>query len=47
MEGMIFMEILPIQKDYISFGHRSLMLDKWAQGLVVKLLEVTHEQWLY
>ena len=24
-----------------------MSLDKWAQGLVVRLLEVTHGQWLY
>ena len=47
MEGMISREILPIQADYVELGECSLSLDGWAQGLVIRLLEVTHGQWLY
>ncbi len=47
MEGMITKEILPFQEDHITLGHGKLTIDQWAQGLVVKLLEVTHGQWLY
>ena len=32
---------------YVESGLCKLGLDAWAQGLVVKLLEVTHSQWLY
>jgi len=47
MEGMISREIIPIQEDYIEIGACKLSINKWAQGLIVKLLEVTHGQWLY
>ena len=47
MEGMFTKEMMPIQTDYVELGECTLTLDKWAQGLVVKLLEVTHGQWLY
>ena len=47
MEGMISKEMLPIQADYVELGECVLTLDKWTQELTVKLLEVTHGQWLY
>ena len=47
MEGMFTKEMMPIQADYVELGECSLSLNKWAQGLVVKLLKITHGQWLY
>ena len=47
MEGMISREIVPIQADYVKRGGCTLSVDTWAKGLVVKLLKVTHGQWLY
>ena len=47
MEGMISREILPIQADFVEMGECSLSLDGWAQGLVIRLLENAHGQWLY
>ena len=47
MEGMISKEILPLQEDYIVLGLSTSTMDHWAQGLIVKILEITHEQWLY
>ena len=47
MEGMISKETVKLQKDCVDLGGCSVLLDKWAQGLVVRLLEVTHGQWLY
>ena len=47
MEDMISKEIIKLQKDFVDIGGCSMSLDKWAQGLVVRLLEVTHGQWLY
>ncbi len=47
MGGMILKEILPLQEDYITLGNGKLTLDQWVQGLVFKLFEVTHGQWLY
>ena len=47
MEGMILKELVKLQKDFIDLGGCSVSLDQCAQGLVVRLLEVTHGQWLY
>ena len=47
MEGMISKEILAIQEDHVALGGCTLSLENWAQGLVIKLLEVTHGQWFY
>ena len=47
MEGMISKEILPLQGEHIDAGGCNLTIDVWAQGLVTKLLEATHGQWLY
>ena len=46
MECMISKEIVKLQKDFVDLGGCSVLLDNWAQGLVVRLLEVTHGQWL-
>ena len=40
-------EILAIQSNFVDFGRCFLLLDIWAKGLVMKLLEITHGQWLY
>ena len=47
MEGMVSTEVLVIQQKCVEVGGCQLSLGGWARGLVVKLLEVTHEQWLY
>ena len=47
MEGMVSSEVLKIQRDFVDLGNCSLSLDIWAKGLIIKLLEVTHGQWLY
>ena len=44
MEGMVSSEVLKIQGVFVDLGNCMLSLDKWAQGLVIKLLEVTHGQ---
>jgi hypothetical protein len=44
---MLIKEMLQIQPDYVELGECILTLDKWAQGLMVRLLEVTHGQWFY
>ena len=35
------------QADYVEIGACNVTLDVWSQGLVTKLLETTHGQWLY
>eukprot|EP00956_Cyclotella_meneghiniana_P022017 scaffold40896_cov41-Cyclotella_meneghiniana.AAC.6 len=47
MEGMISKEIVKIQEEYLSQSESRLTIRKWSEGLVIKLLEVTHGQWLY
>ena len=47
MEGMISRGLVEIQRDYLQLRGISYKLDKWASGIVIKLLETTHGQWLY
>ena len=47
MEGMISTRMREIQRQYhISEGTRTSP-ERWAQDLILKLLEATHGQWLY
>ena len=47
MEGMISKEIVKIQEEYLSQSESRLSIRKWSEGLVIKMLEITHGQWLY
>ena len=47
MEGMISKEVITIQQQYLATIGSRLSIDKWAKGLITKLLEVSHGQWLY
>ena len=47
MEGMISRKVVATQKEFVEAGGCNLSLDNWAKGLVIKLLEATHGQWLY
>jgi hypothetical protein len=47
MEGMVSKEILSIQGRTQEEGKKRLSIQNWCAGLVTKLLEVTHGQWLY
>ena len=47
MEGMISKEIAPLQTTFLNFGGSRLTIERWTVGLITKLLEVTHGQWLY
>ena len=47
MEGMISKEITCIQKSYLALSSYHLSIKRWTTGLITKLLEVTHGQWLY
>ena len=40
-------EVTAIQKKFVAAGDCNLSMENWAKGLVAKLLEVTHGQWLY
>ena len=47
MEGMVSTEIVTLQSEFVALGNCSLTLDGWVNGLVVRLPEITHGQWLY
>ena len=47
MEGMISKEILKIQGKTEEAEKIKLSVSNWGVGLVTKLMEVTHGQWLY
>jgi len=47
MEGMICKEIGRIHRMHVGLQASQLSAEKWGVGLVTKLLEVTHGQWLY
>jgi hypothetical protein len=47
MEGMISVEIVSIQARALERSESRVSIRRWAEGLVTKLLEVTHGQWLY
>ncbi len=47
LEGMISKEIATIQRQYIAVNGSHTGLTKWCSGLITRLLEITHGQWLY
>ena len=47
MEGMISREMRTIQYEFIQRQGSRLSSTKWAKGLILKLLETTHGQWIY
>ena len=47
MEGMVSKEIAAIQTHFLRMSNSRLNIDRWGVGLITKLLECTHGQWLY
>jgi hypothetical protein len=47
LEGMILKEIANIQLQYYAVNGSRMSLEKWCSGLITRLLEITHRQWLY
>jgi hypothetical protein len=47
IEGMISVEAVAIQRRALVEDKSRLTLEKWCTGLITKLLETTHGQWLY
>ena len=47
MEGMISQRMVEVQQEYFELNGTGWKLEKWAAGLSVRLLEITHGQWLY
>ena len=47
LEGMISKEITGIQQQYYALNGMQMSLEKWSSGLITRLLEITHGQWIY
>ena len=47
MEGMFSVHMICIQNDYHLWSGEGLSAKAWAGQLVVRLLEITHAQWVY
>ena len=47
MEGMISRELVELQRYALVEADSRMTVDAWAKSLVIKLLEITHGQWLY
>ena len=47
MEGMISKEMRTIQYEFYHCHGSRLSPTRWAKGLILKLLETTHGQWIY
>ena len=47
MEGMISKEMVDIQRKFCEWADTKLTAEQWAHGLITKLMETTHGQWLY
>jgi hypothetical protein len=47
MEGMICTKMHSIQNEYHLQGGTHMNPEQWAKGMVLKLLEATHGQWIY
>jgi hypothetical protein len=47
MEGMLAKKMVCIQEDYHDYTGEGIAGLAWARQLVVRLLEVTHGQWIY
>jgi hypothetical protein len=44
---MISKEITGIQQQYNALNGMQMSLEKWSSGLITRLLEITHGQWIY
>jgi hypothetical protein len=47
MEGMVAKDLREIQATYSEIEGSNVMPKQWTIGVVIKLLETTHGQWLY
>ena len=47
MEGCISKEVIQLQPEFAKVHGMRMSMEGWASGLITKLLEVTHRQWIY
>jgi hypothetical protein len=44
---MVSKEVVALQQQFYAVNGSWMSLDKWSSGLITRLLEITHGQWLY
>ena len=44
---MISKEMVEIQREFCEVVETKMTAEQWARGLIARLLEITHGQWLY
>jgi hypothetical protein len=47
LERMISKEITGLQQQYYALNGSKMSLEKWSSGLITRLLEIMHGQWVY
>jgi hypothetical protein len=47
MEGMICRGLRGLQEIYTTIKGSKVTGEQWPTGVIIKLLETTHKQWLY
>lgn len=47
LEGMVSHRIIPVQRNYLEVIGSKWLISAWMKGLIMKLLDVAHGQWLY
>jgi hypothetical protein len=47
LERMISKEITGLQQQYYALNGSKMSLEKWSLGLITRLLEIMHGQWVY
>ena len=47
LEGMVVKEVALIQREHLCAVGSTVSIERWMTGLIVKLLEITHGQWIY
>ena len=47
IEGMVSKEVVELQKYALVEAESKLTVDKWAKEFILRLIEITHGQWLY
>jgi hypothetical protein len=47
LKGMISKEITVVQRQFNALNGSCMSLKKWSSGLITRLLEIAHGQWLY
>ena len=47
MEGMVSKEVFKLQAEFAAVQGMGMSMKSWSGGLITRLLEVSHGQWIY